>query len=181
MAKSLQEQLLGAGLISDSKAKTAKTNKRKQTKAQRKNKAVVEDNTKQQLAEAKAEQVEKDRLLNQQKQQQAEQKAIVAQVKQLIDTCKVPQDKEGEAYNFSDGATIKKIYVDTEKREQIAKGRLAIVKLEGRYEIVTAEVAAKISQRDETAVVLLNDRKTEDKAVEDDAYADYQIPDDLMW
>ena len=39
-------------------------------------------------------------------------------------------------------------------------------------------VAEKIRQRDEAAVVLLNDRNVQD---EDDPYADYPIPDDLMW
>lgn len=41
-------------------------------------------------------------------------------------------------------------------------------------------VAAKISQRDENFVVLLNTQQDNEKAV-DDEYAEYQIPDDLMW
>lgn len=181
MAKSLQEQLLGAGLTNKAKAKTSKTNKRKQTQAVRKNKIVVVDETAEAMKRAKRKLIEKDKALNLQKQQFAEKKAIIAQIKQLVDSKKVPQDGEGEAYNFSDGATIKKIYVSTDVREQLVNGRLAIVKIEKRYEIVTAEVAEKIRQRDENCVLLLNERKDANSIEEDDAYAAYQVPDDLMW
>ena len=181
MAKSLQEQLLGAGLTNKAKAKTSKTNKRKQTQAVRKNKIVVVDETAEAMKRAKLKLIEKDKVLNLQKEQFAEKKAIIAQIKQLIDSKKVPQDSEGEAYHFSDGTTIKKIYVSTDVREQLVNGRLAIVKIEKRYEIVTAEVAEKIIQRDKNYVLLLNERKESDSIKEDDAYADYQVPDDLMW
>ena len=181
MAKSLQEQLLGAGLTNKAKAKTSKTNKRKQTQAQHKNKIVVVDETAEAMKQAKLKLIEKDKVLNLQKQQIAERKAIMAQIKQLIDAKKVPQDEDGGAYNFSDGAKIKKIYVNEEVREQLVKGRLAIVKIEKRYEIVTAEVAEKIHQRDENCVLLLNERNSLDSLDENDPYADYQVPDDLMW
>jgi len=181
VAKSLQEQLLGAGLTNKAKAKTSKTNKRKQVQAVRKNKIVVTDETAAAMKRAKLKLIEKDKALNLQKQQFAEKKALIAQIKQLIDTTKVPQDVDGEAYNFSDGSTIKKIYVSTDVREQLVNGRLAVVKIEKRYEIVTAEVAEKIRQRDESCVLLLNERKISDSIDEDDAYAAYQVPDDLMW
>lgn len=182
MAKSLQEQLLGAGLVSDAKAKTIKTNKRKQTKAQRKNKSQQASNdVRDSQAQARAEQAEKDRLLNQQKQQQAEKKALAAQIKQLLESGKVEQDEDGEVYNFTDGSKVKRIYLNAEKREQLASGRIGIIRLENRYELVTVEVANKIRERDEGSLVLLNERKVDDKPAEDDPYADYQIPDDLMW
>ncbi|MCK5926321.1 MAG: DUF2058 domain-containing protein, partial [Methylococcales bacterium] len=160
--------------------KTLKTNKRKQVNAQRKNKVTVTDDTKASLEKAKREQIKKDRVLNQEKQQHAEKKAISAQIKQLIDLNKISHDKDGEAYNFSDHNKIKKIYVSPEVRSQISDGRLAIVKTQRRYEIVPAEIALKIRQRDESCVLLLNDRK-ENTEAETDLYADYQIPDDLMW
>ncbi|MCK4493179.1 MAG: DUF2058 domain-containing protein [Methylococcales bacterium] len=179
MAISLQEQLLKAGLSTQTKAKTLKTNKRKQVKVQRKNKVMVNNDTKASLEKAQRQQAEKDRQLNQEKQQQAEKKAITAQIKQLIDLNKVTQDKDGEAYNFSDHNHVKKIYVHQDVRTQISEGRLAIVKIQQRYEIVPAEIALKIRQRDASYVLLLNDCK--EKVEETDLYANYQIPDDLMW
>ncbi|MCK5872039.1 MAG: DUF2058 domain-containing protein [Methylococcales bacterium] len=179
MAISLQEQLLKAGLSTQTKAKTLKTNKRKQVNAQRKNKVTVSNDTKAVLEQAKRQQAETDRQLNQAKQQQAEKKAISAQIKQLIELNKVPHDKDGEAYNFSDQAKVKKIYVSPDVRTQISEGRLAIVKIQQRYEIVPAEIALKIRQRDDACVLLLNDCMG--ATDETDLYANYQIPDDLMW
>ena len=52
------------------------------------------------------------------------------------------------------------------------------------YELVPAPVAAKIAMRDAALVVVLNQAqaKTNDQtADEEDPYANYQIPDDLMW
>ena len=181
MAKSLQDQLLKAGLISDAKAKTVKTEKRKQAKQQQKNNLQVADEAKLQLQQAKAEQIERDRLLNQQKQREAEQKALIAQIKQLIDDNKQAQDPNGEAYNFTDGNAVKKIYINDSMRQAISKGRAAIVKIEKHYEVVAAEVAEKIQQRDASYVLVLNALKDEAGVSADDPYAAYQIPDDLIW
>lgn len=181
MAKlSLQEQLLKAGLVSDAKAKTVKTEKRKQEKLKVKNKLDVVDEAALFAQQAKAEQIEKDRLLNQQKAQEAEKKAIAAQIKQLIDEHKQKQDPDGVAYNFTDGKVVKKLYVSEAMRDNLIRGRLAIVKLDKVYEVVSCEAAEKIRLRDPDCVLVLNNI-TETEIKQDDPYADYQIPDDLMW
>jgi hypothetical protein len=64
--------------------------------------------------------------------------------------------------------------------DQLSKGLIAIVKLNNQYELVPAAVAEKISQRDEQ-VVLVKNKPGKDAVAADDPYADYQIPDDLMW
>ena len=181
MAKlTLQEQLLKAGLVSDAKAKTVKTEKRKQEKQQRKNNVESVDLAKLFAERAKAEQIEKDRLLNQQKAQEAEKKAIAAQIKQLIEEHKQKQDPDGEAYNFTDGKNVKKLYVSETMRDSLIRGRAAIVKCGKSYEVVSADAAEKICLRDAACVLVLN-KGTETEVKEDDPYADYQIPDDLMW
>ena len=65
-------------------------------------------------------------------------------------------------------------------QKELIKGQIAIAKLGESYELVPAPVAQKIQQRDESLIVLLNTKST-DAIEEDDPYADYQIPDDLMW
>lgn len=75
---------------------------------------------------------------------------------------------------------IKKLYVDDIMADQLSRGRLAIVFVNDQYEIVAEGVARKIIERDEQAVVALHDRK-EDDLGDDDPYAGYEIPDDLMW
>jgi len=65
-------------------------------------------------------------------------------------------------------------------RDQIAEGRLAIVKLGQQYEVVSAEAARKIQSRDTAGVIVFNEQNKIVDAV-DDAYAQYQVPDDLIW
>ena len=75
---------------------------------------------------------------------------------------------------------IKKILVNEQMVDQLSRGRLAIVALGDHYEIVPDRVARKIMERDESAIISMHDRKQDD-AGEDDPYAGYEIPDDLMW
>ena len=75
---------------------------------------------------------------------------------------------------------IRDSFVDDTMVDQLSRGRLAIVFVNDNYEIVAEGVARKIMERDESAVVVLHDRKQDD-AGEDDPYAGYEIPDDLMW
>ena len=177
---SLQEQLLKSGLVSSAQAKSAKSDKRKQTEQQRKNNIVVVDEAKELVKKAQAEKVERDRELNQLIKQQEEQKHLLAQVKQLIELNKQPKDADGVAYHFNDGNKVKTLYV-SEAREQIIRGRLAIVKLGASYEVVASEVAKKISLRDPASVIVHNEQGADAVDIKDDPYADYQIPDDLMW
>ncbi|TAK64859.1 DUF2058 domain-containing protein [Methylobacter sp.] len=181
MAKlSLQEQLLKSGLVSAAQAKSVKSDKRKQTQQQRKNKVEVVDEAKELAQKAQAEKIEKDRKLNQLRQQQDEQKQLAAQIKQIIELNRLPRDAEGLAYNFTDNNKVKRLYVSEAMRDQIAEGRLAIVKQGTNYEVVAAEAARKIQQRDAASVVVFNEQnKTADTV--DDAYAEYQVPDDLVW
>lgn len=181
MAKlSLQDQLLKSGLVSAAQAKSVKTDKRKQTQQQRKNKVEVVDEAKELAQKAQAEKIERDRELNQLRRQQEEQKELAAQIKQMIDANKLPRDAEGLAFNFTDDNKVKRLYVSEAMRDQIAQGRLAIVRFGQQYEVVSAEVARKIQLRDVASVIVFNEpNKIVD--VVDDAYAEYQVPDDLIW
>ncbi|MGZ5009840.1 MAG: DUF2058 domain-containing protein [Methylobacter sp.] len=180
MKLSLQEQLLKSGLVSTAQARTIKADKRKQTQQQRKNKVDVVDEAKELAQKALAEKIEKDRELNQLRQQQEEQKQLAAQIKQIVELNRLPKDAEGLAYNFTDNNKVKRLYVSEAMRDQIAQGRLAIVKLGQQYEVVSAEVARKILSRDAASVIVFNEsNKSTDVA--DDAYAAYQVPDDLIW
>ncbi|MGZ5029640.1 MAG: DUF2058 domain-containing protein [Methylobacter sp.] len=182
MAKlSLQEQLLKSGLVSTGQARSIKADKRKQTQQQRKNGVEVVDEAKALAQKAQAEKIERDRELNQQRQQQEAQKQLTAQIKQIIELNRLPQDPDGLAYNFTDNNKVKRLYVSEAMRDQIAEGRLAIVKLGQQYEVIGAEAARKIQSRDAASVIVLNEsNKVAEDAVED-PYAAYQVPDDLIW
>lgn len=183
MAISLQDQLLNSGLIDKSKANQVKKGKYKQSKQQRNSKTTQTHEVTILAQQALAEKQAKDRELNLQKKVEAEEKAIVAQIKQLIKENAVAKAKGDDAlaYNFSDHKLVKKIYVSETTLKHISNGKLAIVKYDSTYELVPAIVAEKIKQRDASYVLVMNDKIQEETSAIDDPYADFQIPDDLMW
>ena len=180
MAKSLQEQLLGAGLVDKKKAKAIKQEQRK-TKKQ-KGRAGLESEAnekKQRLDQERQAKAERDRELNAERNAELKEREIIAQVKQLISVNKLSVDGE-LGYQFADGSKIQKLYVDEASQTALAKGRLSIVRDAQSYAVVASQVAEKIKQRKPEFVVVLNEKASQE-VDEDDPYKDYQIPDDLMW
>nr|WP_024967833.1 DUF2058 domain-containing protein [Pantoea sp. IMH] len=174
---SLQEQLLKAGLVSSKKLdKVQRTAKKSRVQA-REARAAVEENKKAQL--------ERDRQLSEQQKQAALSKEYRAQVKQLIEMNKIDIARGTIDFNFTDNNVIKKIAVDKATQSQLISGRLAIARLadenkEHQYAIIPASVADKIAQRDANSIVL-NSALSQEEQDEDDPYADFKVPDDLMW
>jgi len=178
MANSLADQLLKSGLIDAKKANQAKKEKKKQQKQQFKSKEVAPDETKLAAQRALAEKQNKSRELNQQRELQLQAAAISAQIKQLIANNIIM--REGDiGFNFADAGKVKKIYINSKIQNDLNRGRLAIVKCGKSYELVPAKIAAKIAQRDASYVLLVNNKA--ELVDENDPYADYPIPDDLMW
>jgi len=176
---SLQEQLLKAGLVSKDKATKAKSAKRKQAKINRKHKIEAVDEAKLAAEKLMAEQAEKARQLNQEKNAKAEEIAIIAQIKQLIEVNQQSPGKPQITFNFTDNGKIKKLEVSNPIHKHITNGLLSIARFNDNYSLVPKIVAAKIKQRSEDFILPLNIEMEE--ITEDDPYADYQIPDDLMW
>lgn len=174
----LQEQMLKAGLVTSKKmAKVQRTAKKSRVQA-REAREAVEENKKAQL--------ERDQQLNEQQKQAALSKEYKAQVKQLIEMNRVVLAKGNIDFNFTDNNLIKKIAVDKTTQAQLVNGRLAIARLaaatgsECEYAIIPAIVADKIAQRDANSIVL-NSTLSQDQQDEEDPYADFKVPDDLMW
>ncbi len=178
---SLQEQLLKAGLTTKDKAIKNKSAKQKQAKINRKHKIDVIDEDKLAAQNELAAKAEKARLLNLEKNAIAEEKAVVAQIKQLIEVNKQRLGKPAVTFNFSDNGAIKKIEVSHEIHKHLTLGLLAIAKFDKEYSLVPKTIAEKIIQRSAKFILILNDKTTATEVDDDDPYADYQIPDDLMW
>lgn len=177
MGNSLQDQLFKAGLANKKQAVRAKKAKNTKEKLQRTGKEVV-DETAELVAKADAEKLAKDRELNRQRVEAANKKAIQAQIKELVSLNRIEERGDIE-YRFNDNGTIRTLLLQDEHRELIIKGRLTVVKVNDVCDIVPRAVANKIAERDESAVIVSNDQSSEDEA--DDEYADYKVPDDLMW
>jgi uncharacterized protein len=180
MSISLRDQLLKAGLVNQKQAKQVSKDKQKQQRLAHKGQAELDDSQQRAAQEAMAEKVKRDQELNRQQQEKAEAKARVAQIKQLIEATRLPKLTTEDYYNFVDDKKVKRLSVNTLMRNKLSNGSLAIVHHGGGYEVIPREAALKIQERDPQRIVQMN-VKTEEVSVEDDPYAAYQIPDDLMW
>jgi uncharacterized protein YaiL (DUF2058 family) len=186
MSLSLRDQLLQAGLINEKQAKAAATPHHQRRDRPAKNPAPVNP---QKLAaelavqKAAAAKAARDAELNKIQRDKAEAKARRAQVKQLIEQNKLPKVESDLLYNFIDGKEgkrIRRIPVTPAVRDQLSAGSLAIVRCDGRYEVVPAAIAERIKERDPHAVI--PQRTAEPAKVdENDPYKDFVVPDDLMW
>ena len=188
---SLQDQLLQAGMVDKKKSKQIAQQKKKQAKQQAKQQPKgrqVINETREQAKKSIEAKKAQGQASNLARQKESDIKAINAQIKQLI-TLNTISRKDGELpFQFVDNKKIKKIYLNNSQQSCVVSGRLAIVKLEQAYELVPAAVADKINQRDDRPVVLQNtknetsiaDNSTASSS-EDDPYADFVVPDDLMW
>lgn len=82
--------------------------------------------------------------------------------------------------HFEYNGKIRRVYVTPEQLTELNKGILGLVQLDGRYLIVTAELAQQVKGLLPSIVALLIDP---DAPAADDPYSDplYQVPDDLVW
>ena len=183
MAGSLQDQLLGIGVIDKKKAKKSQHQKKKandQTrKAIKSGKKIAPQHDKQKLEQAQREKQQRDLELNKQRDALQAQKALLAEVRDIVQqhSVAIPEDAD-TAYNFSYNNKIKKLFVTTEQQQQLTRGQLAIAVLGEKSTLIPDKIAEMIENRLPDKVVRVQSDETSDK---DDPYADYQIPDDLMW
>ena len=180
MGNPFQDQFLKAGVVTKQQVKKAQSSSNKKKKEQRvkKNKPVDEEKVKLQLiAKEKA---DRDKALNQRKEEQAKQKAISIEIDQLITSNCLKRSEECEiVYNFEHRNKVNRIYLNADMKQQIIEGRLGIARIEGRYELIPKLIAERIQQRNEKRVILFEAEETE--VDENDPYAEFQVPDDLVW
>ncbi|MEE9327649.1 MAG: DUF2058 domain-containing protein [Cocleimonas sp.] len=190
MAGSLQDQLLGKGLIKKQDANNIQTAKKKAVKQSRKNNTQLVNEAAELAKDAQKKQRQQSQTLNEQQKSKAKKKSLLAQIRQIIELNIIhnaPKKMSEDAllaYNFSDANKIKTLYISPQNQDLINRGKIAIAKLHNNsndsYHLIPAEAAIKIKERDDQSIVLLND-KISDEGNDDDPYADFEVPDDLMW
>lgn len=174
MGNSLRDQLLKAGLVNTKQVKQSQHQ-------QRKAKGPKVDPAQQAAAQqAQAAKAERDRDLNRKRQEEAERKALAAQIKQIVEANRIDKGEGDIPYNFVDGSKVKRIYVTKPLHEQLVRGALCIVKQGGRYELLPLEAAEKVRERD-AARVIAAQAEAPTAPEENDPYAAFQVPDDLIW
>ncbi|GMQ84278.1 MAG: DUF2058 family protein [Gammaproteobacteria bacterium] len=179
MANSFGDQFLKAGLVSRDKLNKAKKSKYKQQKAEKKKQGEVVNEATESARRVAADKAARDRELNRGQKEEAERKAVQAQIRQLVEMNRLPRDGGEMGYNFQDGTAIRKLFVSEEVHDKLGRGLLAIVKFDAGYEVIPSVVAEKIKLRDEFCIV--SNVATQVENGDDDPYADYKVPDDLMW
>ena len=177
MGNSLHDQLLKAGLVSEKQVKQAKKQQRKKSNQERKGKTGQVDQR--QAQRSQRQQAERDRELNRQRQARLQKRQQEAQIRQLIESNRLSTEEGEISYSFVSDNKVTRIYVTEAQRNKLTKGGLAIVTLDRRHVLVPATIADKIQRTDASRVVVRHDGQS-DEPVDDD-YADYKIPDDLMW
>jgi len=179
VGNSLQEQLLKAGLVTEQRVKETRSQKRRTVKQGGKRGPQPDDEARLAADRARAEKAARDRELNRQRQEEAERRARENELRQLIHTHRVVREGGDVPYNFTDGRTLKRLYVNKEQHLRLVDGRLAVVRQDAFYELVPAEIAERVRARDPSLVLVWN--QPSQAPNEDDPYADFQVPDDLMW
>lgn len=179
MSLSLRDQLLQAGLLSQKQAQQSKKEQHRDRQQYKKGEPPPPDLGKLMALRAAAEKAERDQELNRQRQAKAEQKARRAQIKQLVEAHRLPRLESDDLYNFVDGTHIRRLPVDAARRQQLVAGQLAIVRSDGRYEVVPAAIGRKVADIDPHSAI-----KTPGQAEavdENDPYKEFVVPDDLTW
>lgn len=174
----LQAQLLKAGLVDNKKAKKLTKQAQHGQRTGQNDDAAL----KAEIDRAKQEKLAKDQALNQEKQAVIEEKALKASIIQMIKHHKVKEIEGDVTYQFIDETKIKKVYLSQQVYNALVSGSLVIAKDQDSYAYLPKALAEKIDQKMQGFILINNNTEKNDQTTdEEDPYAAYVIPDDLMW
>lgn len=173
----LQAQLLKAGLVDNKKAKKLS----KQAIHEKRTGDSSEAEIKAKIEQAKQEKLAKDQAIEQEKKTALQEKELKAAIMQMINQHKI-RDTDGEiAYQFIDDSKIKKVYLNQQIYNALVAGSLVIARENDSYAFLPKALADRINAKMEGFIIVNNSEKNEQTTDEEDPYAAYVIPDDLMW
>ncbi len=173
----LQAQLLKAGLVDNKKAKKLS----KQAIHEKRTGDSSEAEIKAKIEQAKQEKLAKDQAIEQEKKAALHEKELKAAIMQMINQHKI-RDTDGEiAYQFIDDSKIKKVYLNQQIYNALVAGSLVIARENDSYAFLPKALADRINAKMEGFIIVNNSEKNEQTTDEEDPYAAYVIPDDLMW
>ncbi|WP_163930857.1 DUF2058 family protein [Paraferrimonas sp. SM1919] len=176
---SLQDQLVKAGLVNKQQAKQARAAKRKKRKQ-----GGTDDNKilSQQVLEQRQQQAEKDKQLNLEKYENELQLGRIRALRTELPKAAIKLDENAELeYNYTFAGKVLKLYVNEEQRQGLANGALGIARVDDKSYVLPNKLVERVQKINPQWVAYIYDGDEQVSAVEDDPYADYQIPDDLMW
>ena len=181
MAGSLRDQLLKAGLVSNQQVRDSKRKSHKKRK-QAGNKSGEGISLAQAYGQrSQQEKSERDRELNRQREEAKRRKEVKARLRQII-VGNALNDKTAEiARHFEYKGKIRKIYLTADQQKGLNAGRLGIAYFAGRYYLLDGERIATVGEVDQPSVALFISAEDSTDENEDQEYAQFKVPDDLMW
>ena len=174
----LQAQLLKAGLVDNKKAKKLS----KQAVHEKRTGENKEAELKAKIEQDKKDKQAKDLAIEQSKKSQLHEKELKATIIQMINQHKI-RDTDGElSYQFIDENKIKKLYINQQIYNALVAGSLVVAKENEAYALLPKALAERINAKMQ-GFIIVNNSQNNDVATtdEEDPYAAYVIPDDLMW
>jgi len=181
-ANPLQEQLLKAGLVKKSKVAEVA---REQNKARHAKGPAQTSEARLEAERERALKAERDRALEAERKAHKRITELRAQARQIIQDRKVPRTGETE-YRFTVDGVIQTLLLDADLRKKVSSGALVIARLDERYELLPRAAADKVRERDASMIVVDHGQAADSEPAagnaEDDAYyAQFKVPDDLIW
>ncbi|MDN5513165.1 DUF2058 domain-containing protein [Acinetobacter sp.] len=173
----LQAQLLKAGLVDNKKAKKLS----KQAVHEQRTGQSDEAELKAKIAQAHQEKLARDQALDLEKKRLLQGKELKAAIVQMINQHKIKEIDGEVAYQFIDDNKVKKIYLNQQIYNALVSGSLIIAKEAESYAVLPKALAERINDKMEGFIIVNNSEQNEQTTDEDDPYAAYVIPDDLMW
>lgn len=186
MSSSLKDQLLSAGLLTKEQARSGSRKKRPKKAKGRKRELDPETRERQALVAAH-EQRRKDesRELNRQREQARKAQEQADRIRQILGTRALPKpgvNDETTRFHFQLEQRIHGLHVSAPQRAMLVDGRAGIVLFDGVYHLLPAEHATRVQELSPKRVWINTGSDDDDKPVdEDDPYAGYEVPDDLIW
>lgn len=184
MAKlsALQEQLLKAGLVKKAKAAEAA---REQVQARHSKGPPVTAEVQREAERAREEKVKRDRALEAERKAEQRRKELRAQARQIIDDKQVPGSGDSD-YRFPVDGAIRSLLVSEAQRRLLSAGQLVIVRRGEGFALLPRLAAEKVRERVPEWLVLdhaaAGGAAEPSGSSEDDAYyAQFKVPDDLVW
>ena len=106
-----------------------------------------------------------NRELNRQRNEERKRRENAAQIRQLVlkNRLTLEARDDDEPYHFVVKKRIKKMFVPSKIGDQITNGHMAIVNLDGRFELIPGNVARQIAQRDRKCLVVFHEEATNEE------------------
>jgi len=180
MKKSLQDQLIKAGLGNKQQARKINTDKKKQAGKSTKKQAQSNGPSDAELARKAQQQADRQRNLDHQTAKQA--KAQTLEIEQLLQTNALPTPKRGQQFYYRQGNRIKKLLVARRTAIQLTYGQLGIVKPldpAATHLVVSEKTVKRLQARQiNESILWFNQPQTYAEYLQTEGIDDWDMPSD---